>query len=58
MEVYLIGNGFDLDLGINSSYSTYYTSKYFVKLKNDENNHVKDIESGNNITMNNYSSIM
>lgn len=32
MEVYLIGNGFDLDLGINSSYSTYYTSKYFSDL--------------------------
>ena len=28
MEVYLIGNGFDLDLGIDSSYITYYRSKY------------------------------
>jgi hypothetical protein len=28
MEVYLIGNGFDLDLGIDSSYSTYYIHDY------------------------------
>jgi hypothetical protein len=34
MEVYLIGNGFDLDLGIDSSYSTYYRSKYFTDLCN------------------------
>jgi hypothetical protein len=32
MEVYLIGNGFDLDIGIDSSYSTYYRSKYFIDL--------------------------
>lgn len=32
MEVYLIGNGFDLDLGIDSSYITYYRSKYFTDL--------------------------
>jgi hypothetical protein len=32
MEVYLIGNGFDLDLGIDSSYSTYYKSDYFTDL--------------------------
>ena len=32
MEVYLIGNGFDLDIGIDSSYSTYYRSVYFTDL--------------------------
>jgi len=32
MEVYLIGNGFDLDLGIDSSYDSYYKSKYFLNL--------------------------
>lgn len=32
MEVYLIGNGFDLDLGIDSSYISYYRSRYFLDL--------------------------
>ena len=32
MEVYLIGNGFDLDLGIDSSYISYYRSSYFIDL--------------------------
>jgi hypothetical protein len=50
MEVYLIGNGFDLDLGIDSSYDSYYKSKSFldlcevsplathIKVLNDKNN--------------------
>ena len=29
MQLYIIGNGFDLDLGIDSSYNSYYRSKQF-----------------------------
>jgi hypothetical protein len=45
MEVYLIGNGFDLDLGIDSSYSTYYRSKYFIDLcnKSPVASYIKDL---------------
>ena len=32
MNTYIIGNGFDLCLGINTSYSNYYKSKYFREL--------------------------
>jgi hypothetical protein len=32
MNTYIIGNGFDLCLGINTSYSNYYKSNYFREL--------------------------
>lgn len=50
MQLYIIGNGFDLDLGIDSSYNSFYRSKHFkvlcerspvamfVKKLNDKNN--------------------
>jgi hypothetical protein len=49
MEVYLIGNGFDLDLGINSSYSNYYTSKYFSEqcLRSPIARHIKVLNDKN-----------
>jgi hypothetical protein len=50
MQLYIIGNGFDMDLGIDSSYNSYFRSKHFevlcksspiamfVKKLNDKNN--------------------
>lgn len=49
MEVYLIGNGFDLDLGIDSSYITYYRSKYFTDLcmRSPIARYIKDLNESN-----------
>lgn len=49
MEVYLIGNGFDLDLGIDSSYITYYRSKYFTDLcmRSPLARYIKDLNESN-----------
>ena len=49
MEVYLIGNGFDLDLGIDSSYITYYSSKYFTDLcmRSPIARYIKDLNESN-----------
>lgn len=32
MKLYIIGNGFDLDLGIKSSYNDFFKSSQFEKL--------------------------